>query len=66
MNVAVVRREIAGALQSLGCGVVVSLSQCEQAPVGPTGRFRRSELRKLRELRVGLNVMTNLSAARPM
>ena len=37
MNVAVVRCEIAGALQSFGGLIVVSLSQCEEAPVGPTG-----------------------------
>ena len=60
MDVAVVRRKIARALQSLRCGVVVSLSQCEQSPVGPTGRFRRCELCELRELRVRLHVVANL------
>src|SRR5215813_6626830 len=60
MNVAVVRREIAGFVNSFGGDVVVSLSQCEQSPVGPTSRLCCRELRKLRELRVGLNVVTNL------
>ena len=60
MDVAVVRRKIARALQSLCCGVVVSLSQCEQSPVGPTCGFWRRELCELGELRVGLHVVANL------
>jgi len=60
MNVAVIRREIARLVKSLGGSVVVSLAECEQSPVGPTGRFGRRELSKLRELRVGLNIMAHL------
>ena len=63
MNVAVVRREIARALQSFGCLIVVPLSQREEAPVGPTRRFTRSELRKLRELRFSLHVVTDLKSS---
>ena len=60
MNVAVVRREIASFVESFGGYVVVSLSQCEQSPVGPACRFTRSELRKLCELGIGLDVVPDL------
>ena len=60
IDLAVIRREIARFAESLGGGVVVSLAQCEQSPVGPTGRLGWSELRELLELCVGLDVVTDL------
>ena len=60
MDVAVFRRQIAGAIKSLGGSLIVSLAERQQTPVGPTSGFSCSELRKLRELGVSLYVMTNL------
>ena len=60
MNVAVCRREIVGAVKSLGGCVVVSLSQRQYAPVGPTRRFTGGELREFRETRVGLYIVSDL------
>src|SRR5215216_5760021 len=54
-DVAIVGREIACFVETLcGC-IVVSLSQCEQSPVGPASGFGGGELRKLLELRVSLD-----------
>ena len=60
MDIAVFRREITRAMQSLCCRVVISLAQRQQAPVGPTSRFACCQLRKLRKLAVGLHVVTDL------
>ena len=56
----VLRGQIARPFESLRRGVVVSLAQRQDSPVGPAGGLGGNKLRHLRELAVGVHIVAHL------